>query len=166
MKVTLNDFKKRKQLKRELIKSLKTACVEIFGTDTPSSIQEIKITVLKRFPTSAGYDRAFARLYQKGVVNLIITPGYDINSKVRLSLIAHELTHVKQFINQELKFIYKPKNKTKRYIYKNRTYTKVYSFKKFDSYTNRKAQINYISKICPWEREPSLIADKLSPWTF
>lgn len=54
----------------------------------------------------------------------------------------------------------------KKYIYKGKTYTKVYSYEKFDSITDRKKQIDYISKICPWEREPSLIADKFSPNTF
>lgn len=166
MKITISDYKKRKTLPRELKSSLRTASREVFGATVPSEIKEIRITVLKRFPTAEGYNRAFARLYQKGVVNLILTPGYDRNPIQRLSLITHELVHVKQFITKELKFIYNPVNKTKYYIFKNKKYTKVYSLAKFDSFTDRTAQINYISTICPWERAPSLLADKLAPLAF
>lgn len=160
MKINIFDFKKRKNLRRELENSLAFVLTEVFSC-CPLEITEINIRFLKAHPSPKGYNEAFARLYKKGVVNLIITPSYDQNKKTRLSLIAHEMVHVRQMMTGELKFIYQPEKNSKYYLFRKKKYTKVYSLDKFDTYKNRRAQINYISKICPWEREPSLTADQL-----
>ena len=155
MKVKVTDFKHRKGLHKELehnlIKVLKFLGIE-------NELKQVNIKVLKKYPSAQGYDQAFFKLYQKGIVNLIITPSYDQNKYTRMSLIAHELTHVKQFINKELIFSLKAGKKV--YFYHNKKYTKVYSFDKFDQLSHqRKKQIEYISKICPWEKEPCMNAD-------
>ena len=158
MKINIKDYKNRKHLSQEIAVSLNKV-INYLNIDT-SKIKQVNIVVLKDFPTAEGYDKAFARLYQNQEVNLIINPSYDQNQNTRLSLLAHELTHVKQMINQELIFSLNGKQKT--YLYKNKQYTKVYSFAVFDSLCeDREAQINYISKICPWEEEPSRVADFL-----
>lgn len=155
MKVKVTDFKHRKGLHKELSQNLGKV-LKFLGIE--NEVKQVNIQVLKTYPSAQGYDQAFLKLYQKGIVNLIITPSYDQNKYTRISLIAHELTHVKQFINKELIFYLEAGKKT--YIYRNKKYTKVYSFDKFDKLSNkRKKQIEYISKICPWEKEPSLNAD-------
>lgn len=162
MKVKIIDFKQRKGLKKELTHSL-TKVLDFL--DLSGQIKQVNIKILKSYPTVAGYDQAFLNLYKQGVVNLIITPSYDQNKVTRISLIAHELTHVQQFIKKELKV--KLKFGKKYYIYKNKKYVKVYSFEQFDKLSNqRKKQIDYISKICPWEKDPSINADIFSKRIF
>lgn len=157
MQLILDDYRNKKTLHKEL-KNFLTEIGTFILKDNWKKIKKVNIVVLKDYPTSLGYDKAFSRLYKNGVVNLIITPSYNQNSATRRSLIAHELTHVLQMMTGELKFTLK--GTSKHYLYRGKSYTKVYSFAKFDAYKSRKAQIKYISKICPWEYQPSLNADR------
>ena len=156
----IDDFKNRKTLPQELKRNFLKLAKKIFTKDELSSIKKVNIRVFKQYPSCQGYDRAFSQLYKNGVVNLILTPGYDVNESGRISVLAHELVHVKQFMRGELEFERNPNI----YTFKGKKYTKVYSYQVFDSIEDRKEQIEYISKFCPWEREPSVFADKHSDY--
>lgn len=159
MIIKIIDYKKRKTLNNELQDSI-SEIANFILKENLLKIKKIKVVVLKSHPTANGYDLAFKNLLEKknGIVNLIITPSYDKNFRTRRSLIAHELTHVNQMLKGEI--VFNLKDNKKEYLYLGEVYSKVYSFDKFDSIPSRKKQIEYISKICPWEKEPSILADR------
>lgn len=76
------DFKNRKSLPKELKRNFLKVAKEVLGKDL-SKIKKVNIKVLKNFPSVRGYDKAFSQMYKNGVVNLIITPGYDFNEECR-----------------------------------------------------------------------------------
>lgn len=120
----------------------------------------MNVKFLKTYPTARGYDVAFHRLYSRNsnTINFIIIPSYDVNRKHRCHVIAHDLCHIRDMMLGDLSFNINDKT----YIYKGKLYSKVYSYTKFDKFTSRSKQVEYISPICPWEKEPCNVADKLA----
>lgn len=156
IKFRINDWKKRKTIKNQLIIDFNKIASFIL-IDRLKIIKKVNVIILKEFPSAKGYDLAFDNLYNNGVINFIITPSYDINREGRMNALAHELVHIKDMIDEKLKFDLN----NKVYFWNGKKHNKVYSYSKFDSIETREEQINYISKICPWEKEACEIADNI-----
>lgn len=153
----INDYKKRKTLEKQIISDFQKIA-EYILKERLAKIKKVNIKILKDFPSAKGYDLAFDNLYNNGEINFIITPSYDTNREGRMNVLAHELVHIKDMIDKRLKF----NLKNKVYIWKGKRYTKVYSYAKFDEFETREEQVNYISKICPWEKEACLVSDNIN----